>query len=236
MTALGTAKAFRLGLLDTFAMPFWMVFASMIGFGSMAQDSGVGIGIALGASVGIWGMPGQVAMIELFALGLPAYAIIIASSMANMRFMPMCIVMLPLLKNDPVAVRWRFALAHFMSINIWTAFMRRGPTLNEADRLPFYLAISLTCMAAGVLGTAIGYFAASTFPAYVVISLVFLNPAYFAFVFCSARQRNFIFAVIMGALTGPALYQFTPDWSLPLTGVIAGSAAFLADKWIAKRS
>ncbi len=230
MTALGPHKAFRLGARDGLIMPFWMVFGSMIGFGSMAHDSGIGLGVALGSSIGIWGLPGQVAMVELFAVGLPVFAIVVASSMANMRFMPMTVVMMPHFRGNSSAMKLRYLLAQMMSINIWSIFMQRGPTLADADRLPFYFGVSLVCLTGGAIGTTVGYIAAGLLPLYVTVSLVFLNPAYFVFVFSSVRYRNCIIAVILGALTGPLLYQITPDWSVPITGLIAGTAAFYLDK------
>lgn len=235
MTPLGQTAAFRLGIRDAMMMPFWMVFGSMIGFGSMARDAGVDVGIALGATIGIWGLPGQVAMVELFAVGLPVLAIVVASSMANMRFMPMCVVVMPHFRGNPTAVRWRYLLAQMLSINIWTVFMRRGPTLAVEDRLPFYVAVSLTCLVAGGLGTIIGFIASGLLPLYVTVSLVFLNPAYFVFVFSSVRYRNCILAVVLGALTGPLLYQISPDWSVPITGLVAGTVAFYVDKWMEAR-
>lgn len=227
---LGKSAAIRLGVRDGMVMPFWMVFGSMIGFGSMARDSGVSLAVALASSIGIWGLPGQVAMVELFAVGLPVFAIVVASSMANMRFMPMCVVLMPHFRGSPTAMRWRYVLAQMLSINIWTVFMRRGPTLADTDRLPFYVAVSLTCLTGGCLGTILGYVASGLLPFYVTVSLVFLNPAYFVFVFCSVRYRNCIIAVIIGAVAGPLLYQVTPDWSVPVTGLLAGTAAFLFDR------
>lgn len=232
MTPLGQSAAFRLGIRDAMIMPFWMILGSMIGFGSMARDAGVGIGVALGATVGIWGLPGQVAFVELLAVGLPVLAIVVASSMANMRFMPMCVVVMPHFRGDRTATRWRYLLAQMLSINIWTVFMRRGPTLTIEDRLPFYLAVSIICLIGGCLGTAIGYMASAYLPLYVTVSLVFLNPAYFVFVFSSVRYRNCIIAVVLGALTGPLLYQVSPDWSVPITGLVAGTVAFFFDKWM----
>ena len=88
-----------------------LVLASMIGFGSMAQDVGLSMKIAVGSSLGIWGLPGQVAMIELMAIGLPTLSIVIASSLANMRFMPMTIVAMPLFKGNRSALKYRYFLA-----------------------------------------------------------------------------------------------------------------------------
>jgi len=236
MSPLGQSTALRLGIRDGLLMPFWMVFGSMIGFGSMARDAGFGLGVALGSSVGIWGLPGQVAMVELYAVGLPIFAIVVASSMANMRFMPMCVVLIPHFRGNSTAMRWRYLLAQMLSINIWTVFMRHGPGLAPEDRLPFYLGVSVTCLIGGVLGTTIGYVASGILPLYVTVSLVFLNPAYFVFVFSSVRYRNCIIAVILGALTGPLLYQVSPDWSVPATGVIAGTVAYYFDKWLEART
>lgn len=236
MTPLGKSAAIWLGIREGLVMPFWMVFGSMIGFGSMARDSGVGLGVALGSTVGIWGLPGQVAMVELFAVGLPVLAIVITSSLANMRFMPMCVVVIPHFRGNPTALRLRYLLAQMLSINIWSVFMRSGPSLALEDRLPFYIAVSITCLIGGSLGTAIGYMASDLLPLYVTVSLVFLNPAYFVYVFSSVQYRNCIIAVVLGALSGPLFYQISPDWSVPVTGVLAGTIAFYLDKWTQKGS
>lgn len=219
-----------MGVLATFGMPFWMILASMMGFGSMVRDSGLDVGIAVGASLGVWGLPGQVAMTELYAIGAPLIAILAASSMANMRFMPMAVVMLPLFNGDDRAQRWRYALAHMMSVNVWTLTMHRAPGLALMDRLPFYLGVSLTAMSAGAIGAVLGYVLAGTMPFFVVVGLVFLNPAYFVFVFSSVSQRNCIFAVVLGAIMGPLMHMVSPDWGVVVTGVVAGTAAFYLDR------
>jgi len=217
-------------------MPAWMVTASMVGFGSMARDSGVGLDIALGSSLGIWGLPGQVAMTELFALGAPVLAIVVASSMANLRFMPMAVVMMPYFKGDARAMGWRYFIAHLMSINIWSVFMVRGPAMPLTERFPFYLGLSLVCMTGGAIGTILGYLLAAAMPFYVSVALVFLNPAYFVFIFSSVRVRNCLIAVVIGAIMGPLLHQITPDWGVPITGVVAGTIAFGLDRMWSKPS
>ncbi len=219
-----------MGVLATFAMPFWMVLASMMGFGSMARDAGLDVGIALGSTLGVWGLPGQVAMTELYTIGAPLIAILAASSMANLRFMPMAVVMIPLFNGDDRARRWRYALAQMMSVNIWTVTMHRAPGLILMDRLPFYLGVALTAISGGVIGTVLGYVLAGTMPFFVVVSLVFLNPAYFVFVFSSVRQRNCVFAVVIGAVMGPVMHLISPDWGVVVTGVLAGTAAFYLDR------
>lgn len=86
-------------------MPFFMVLASMMGFGSLARESGLSLGVSVVSSATVWGLPGQVAFAELFAVGAPVLAIMLASSMANLRFLPMSMSMLPLFRTDQRA--WR---------------------------------------------------------------------------------------------------------------------------------
>ena len=80
------------------------------------------------------------------------------------------------------------------------------------------------------MGTAIGFSLAGQLPFYVSVSLVFLNPIYFVFVFSSVRQRGCIIAVIIAALFGPILHKVVPDWGVPITGIVAGSLAFYLDR------
>lgn len=228
-------KAFISGLIAALTMPFWMVFASMTGFGSMVRTAGLNLDIGIGSTIGIWGLPGQVAMLELFAIGAPLLAIITASSMANLRFMPMSVVMMPMFRGDRRAHRWRYVMGQVMSINIWTVAMSRCPEMPLMERFPFYMGVSLACMTGGVLGVTAGFVLAGTMPLYVTLSLVFLNPAYFVFVFSSVRARNCIIAVIIGAITGPLIHQIAPNWGVPITGLVAGTAAFFLDRLIRRR-
>ena len=229
-------SAFRVGIAEGLSMPFWMVLGSMIGFGSMARDAGLSMEIAIGSSLGIWGLPGQVAMVELMAVGLPVLSIVIASSLANMRFMPMTVVVMPLFKGNRSAYKYRYFLAQMLSINIWSVFTRHGPQLAIEDRLPFYFGVSIVCLSGGCIGTIIGFTTADLLPFYLTVSLIFLNPAYFVFVFSSAQNQNCLIAAGLGTFLGPLLYMVAPEWTVPLTGILAGTGAFYFTKWVGKQS
>ena len=211
-------------------MPVYVVAASMLGFGSLARDSGLSFGVSVVSTATVWGLPGQVAFAELFAVGAPVLAIVLASSMANLRFLPMSLSLMPLFRADRRGWRWRYLLVAMMSVNTWALTLRRGPNLNENQRVPYFTGLSVTCMTAGVLATALGYHLAGTLPFYVTVSLIFLNPMYFIFLFSSIRQRSCILAMMIGAVLGPLFHMISPDWGLPFVGVIAGSAAFLLDR------
>ena len=142
----------------------------------------------------------------------------------------MLVIMLPLFQGTKKSHKLRFVLAQLMSINIWSITMQKVPSLPINERLPFYLGASCVCLIGGILGTIIGYVVAGKIPPYLSLSLIFLNPAYFVFVISSASQRNCIIAVITGAFLGPSIHALAPNWSAPLTGIIAGTFAFYFDR------
>ena len=227
-----TREAFVYGAREAFGLPALVLFASMIGFGSMALESGFSVGVAIGSTIGIWGLPGQVAMAESFALGVPTLAIVLSVSMANMRFLPMALPMVPLLRGNKTGWKWRYLVIHFMSINPWAAVLRRGPELNPELITPYFLGFSIVCITSGALGTATGFNISGSLPFYITVALIFLNPVYFAYLFSGVRQRNCILALIAGAILGPIFYLISPEWGLPVCGLAAGSIGYGLDKMI----
>lgn len=211
-------------------MPVFVVGASMLGFGSLARDSGFGFGVTVISTATVWGLPGQVAFAEMFAIGAPVLAIVLASSMANLRFLPMSLSLMPLFRDDPAAWRWRYLLVAMMSVNTWALTLRRGPSLADNHRGPYFTGLSITCMTVGVISTALGYLLAGTLPFFITVSLIFLNPIYFVFLFSSVRQRNCILALLIGAVLGPLFHLVSPNWGLPFCGVMAGTAAYFMDR------
>jgi predicted branched-subunit amino acid permease len=218
------------GVGDGLSMPFFMVLASMMGFGSLARDSGLSFGVSVVSTATVWGLPGQVAYAELFAVGAPVLAIMLASSMANLRFLPMSLSMLPLFQTEKKAWRLRYLLVALMSINTWALTLRHGPSMAPDQRLPYYLGLCGICLTGGLTGTALGYHLATSFPLYVTVSLIYLNPVYFVFLFSGVRHRNCILALMFGTVLGPLFHLISPEWGLPFCGVIAGSAGYWTDR------
>lgn len=217
-------------MIDATGMPALVLFASMVGYGSMAREAGLTLWTAVASTALTWGLPGQIAMVELYALGAPVIAIVAASSAANARFLPMVLSVMPLLNEALPKKRWRFVAAQFMSLNPWAALMRRGPAMPPADRPPYYAGFAGVCITAALLGTGTGFVLAGTLPRDVTLTLVFLNPVFFTLVFADARGRAAIMAVLAGVVAGPLFHLLSPDWGLLLTGAAAGAGAYLVDR------
>lgn len=207
----------------------------MLGYGSLAKANGVPAAVAIASSPGIWGLPGQIAMVEMVTLGAPILAVILASSMANLRFLPMAMAFVPALRKHEDGWRWRYLLVHLMSVNTWASTLKRAPSVAPEHITPYYLGFSAVCITAGTLSTWAGFVLAGALPFAVKASLVFLNPVYFAFMFAQLRRRNALVAMIIGAFLGPLLYPLTPDWNLPIAGLLAGTGGWLLDKVIPGR-
>ena len=60
-----------------------------------------------------------------------------------------------------------------------------------------------------------------------LMGLAILNPIYFICMMVGAMKTVQISsAVILGAILGPVFYFFSPEWSILLGGLVAGSIAF----------
>ncbi len=214
------------GVADGLGMPWIMVMTSMMGFGSLAADAGMSLPGALVSTAAIWGLPGQVAMVELYATGANLLAIALAVSFANARFMPMAMSLLPMMRSAGRKRSVEYLLAQLMSINSWALCQEAFPSLPMKLRAIYFTALAITLLVAGLVGTALGFLAVAVLPRAVTLGLIFLVPCYYALLFAGTRARQNVAALMLGAAAGPALFALAPEWSLLLTGLIAGSVAF----------
>ena len=231
----GVARAFWGGACDTVGLTLSVMLASAAGFGSIARETGFPAGLAVLSVFTVWGMPGQIAMVELFAVGASIPPIAIAAAGANARFLPLTVSLLPLFKGGIKPWAWAYLLAHLVSVNPWVALTRRGPTLPLDQRAPYFAGFSLACMVAGAIGVSLGFELAGVLPRPLTLGLVYLSPVYFLMVFAGVRERAGVIAVLVGAGAGPLVHLATPEWGVPATGVVGGTLAFLLDRKVLRR-
>ena len=229
------ARAFLGGLRDSVGLPTLVMSASAIGFGSFAREAGFPADLAVLSVFTVWGMPGQIAMVELYAIGASVLPIAVAAAGANARFLPMTVSLFPLLKGGFRPWAWAYLLAHFVSINTWIALTRRSPTLPLEQRAPYFAGFSLFMIVAGAIGATLGIALAGILPRPLTLGLVYLSPIYFLMVFAGVRERGGVLAVVLGASAGPLLHLLSPEWGVPATGVICGTLAFLLDRMVRGR-
>lgn len=209
-----------------------MVFIAMLGFGSLAKSLDVGLVFTLLTAATIYGLPGQVAMLELHATGATMLAVVAGVAMANMRFFPMSVVLAALFGTQGRWYRFRYLVVQVMSINSWSHTLETLPDLPEKDRIAYFTGFGTLCFAGGCCGAATGWLLAASMSLSVTLTLIYLNPVYFIFLFCRNTKPQIVISVVAGAILGPPLYLLSSDWGLPVCGIVAGSIGFAAHRLV----
>lgn len=226
----------RKGARDAIGAPVLVLFASMMGFGSLARESGLDIWTTIATTIGIWGLPGQMVMAEMTAASAPLLAIAAGVAAANARFLPMTLALTPHLSEWRASWLKRLIFAQFVTLTPWAAALKLFPGMAHEDRVPYYAGFSAVCLVGASIGTVLGFELAGQLPRPLTLSLVFLSPAFFAMVFADVRHRAGVLALVSGACLGPVLHGISPDWGIPVTGLLAGSFSFGIDYWLRKRT
>jgi predicted branched-subunit amino acid permease len=222
--------AFFGGMRESAAMPAMVLGASFLGFGSLCHEAGWSLAASLTSTTVGWALPGQIALVELYAVGASSAAILFAVWLTGMRLLPMTLTLMPFLRH-PGTPRWRYYLAaHFIAITGWAIGMQRCPVLPTEQRLPYFFGFSLTLWSFATTATIVGFYMIGLLPPVFGLALLFINPLYFMLVFANdVGRRERALALGFGALAGPAFHMISPDWGLLYTGLVAGTAAFLVE-------
>lgn len=220
----------RAGMRAAVGAPGLVLGASYLGFGAFAHQSGFSLIEGLTSTVTGWALPGQIALVEIFAAGGSLLAATIAVALANARLLPMVMTLMPILRQGDGGSKPRlihYIAAYFIALTGWAIAMQRSPDMPPEQRLPFFLGFTSIIWLLTILTTGIGFFLVDILPLPVTLGLVFLNPLYFMLLFVGdlvRKERGL--ALMIGAILGPLLHMITPEWSLLITGLLGGSIAF----------
>ena len=231
------SAAFGRGAREAIGVPAGVLAASYIGFGALASTSGIPIWVVIVSTVAIWALPGQLVMVDMWQVGAPVIAIVLAVMLTNARFLPMTITLLPVIR-DRSHPPWRYYfVAHFVAMTLWTISMRRCPEMPAAERMAYFAGLAFACITVSAGAGAVGYLIAGSIPPLIQIGLVFITPVYFfVFLIGEARTRLAAIALTCGGLAGPLFYVLTPQWSVLVAGFAGGTAAFLLHKALGRNS
>ena len=222
------SAAYRRGLRHAIGAPSLVLFASYLGFGALVRASDLHLIHGLFSTLTGWALPGQVILIELYVAGAPLLAIAAAVALTNARLLPMTVALMPMLRSSRWP-RWLYYLAaHWVAVTGWAAALKACPSQPPEERLPYFLGFSTTLWTTTFAATGLGFWLAGSLPPLVSLGLVFLNPLYFMLVFAGdVPSRLRLYALVLGAVAGPAFHLLDPDYGLLMAGVVAGTAAFL---------
>lgn len=227
----GNGTVMRKAMLDALSLPAFILFFTMMGFGSLARGAGFGADMAVVASLLIWGLPGQLAMVELTSTGQGLIAIVFACSLANARFLPMVVSFVPAMSRGRSNLPGMLLDAQLLSINSWAVCLREFPYIEPEFRHRYYVTFASSILTAAVVGTLLGYYGAVLLPAVLVLGLIFVSPLFFALVLSAVPGRAERLSMILGCATISIVHYLFPSVDLLITGVVGGSLGFAAGKF-----
>ncbi len=227
----GQQQVMRKALFDSLSLPAFILFFTMMGFGSLMQSTGFGADMAAVATMLIWGLPGQLAMVELTATGQGIVGIVFACSLANARFMPMVVSFIPAMDRGRASLPGQLLDAQLLSINSWAMCRREFPRIGPAFRHLYYVTFASSILSAAVVGTLTGYYGALFLPAAIVLGLIFTSPLFFALVLSTTPGCEERLSMITGCATISVANHFLPSVDLLVTGLVGGSVGFFAGRY-----
>ena len=224
------SKYFFQGLrsLKSFDSPAIALGASFIAIGALLKNIGFNIQQSILSTVLTYALPGQLVMAESFFIGASLVNIFLAVWLVNARLYPMTVSLMPLLK-EASQPRWKYYLScHFLAVSSWLIMKDRIQTVDQKNRIDFWIGIGVGTWSTAIIATIIGYLLSDYLSKDMVIGLAIVNPVYFACMMVGAmKSKSISTAVILGAISGPALFLFYPEWSILIGGTLAGTIAFI---------
>lgn len=226
----GHRAVFWRAIRDSLSLPAFILLTTMMGFGSLARVSGFEPGMAVAATLLIWGLPGQIAMVDLTVAGHGLVATVMACSLANARFLPMVVSFLPTIRQGNPRPLGMFVSAQLLSINSWAMCLKAFPGIEPAYRRFYYTVFAVSILSAAVAGTFLGYQASGVMPEPMLLGFVFLSPLFFALVLTAVPDRGGRLSLLFGCLVMLVANALVPKVDLLVTGLVGGSAGFFVGR------
>jgi predicted branched-subunit amino acid permease len=220
------------GARDALGAPIAVLAAGYVGYGALASGFDFPLLLIVASVLVIWALPGQLIMLEMYALSAQFVLIVVAVSLSASRFLPMTAVLSAMMRHQRYSSWQMYTSAHLLAMTGWVAAVNRVPQLPAEQRLPYFLGFALLCWIACAIASAVGYFLAGQMSELVKLGLVFMNPIYFLLILTGETKAALgRLALAAGAVTGPVAYALAPQWSLLAAGLVGGSAAYALHRW-----
>ncbi|PSC03019.1 branched-chain amino acid ABC transporter permease [Alsobacter soli] len=225
------------GARDALALPAWVVGLSLIGVGGLAQAVGHPVWAAMASTLFVWAGPAQVIFYGGLAAGMTAPALAAAICFSSVRFFPMTVALMPLLRRPGQGIWTQLAAAHFVAVTVWTEGLRRLPAKPVEARLPYYAGFAAACISLSTITTGVGYFLVGALPAPLAAAVLFVSPIYFTVsISAGARVPADWLAIGLGFVLEPMLRPLLGDaFDLLGVGLVGGTAAFAAGRLLEAR-
>jgi predicted branched-subunit amino acid permease len=238
MSSPAARSAFREGALDAAGIPVLVLAAGYVGFGALAAGHGLSFVGTLICTAFIWALPGQLILVEMHTLGAPFFAVLLTVIFSAARFLPMTVVLMPLLREARSRSFHYYAAAQFVSMTGWAWAMARFPSLPPERRMGYFFGFTLALLASASIATTLGFMAGDLLPPMAKLAFVFMSPMYFLLLLAGgSNDRRGYLAIAAGAVAGPLAHVISPQWSVIVAGFLGGTLAHAAHRaWRRRQS
>lgn len=229
-------SAAREGARHAFGIPCMVLAAGYVGFGALAAANGLSLTGTMIATMFIWALPGQLILVEMHTLGAPFFAVVLTVVLSGARFLPMTIVLMPLLREARGRPFHYYLAAQLIAMTGWSWAMARFPAMPAERRLGYFFGFTLSLLFAASAATALGFLGGDLLPPMARLALVFMSPMYFLLLLTgSASDALARLAIGCGAIAGPVAHLVNPQWSVLAGGLIGGSVGFFLHRLLLRR-
>jgi predicted branched-subunit amino acid permease len=232
------SRWFWRGAIAALSFPAWTVALALVGVGSLARDAGHPVGAAMLSTVLLWAGPAQVIFYAGLAAGMAPLAVAAAVCFSSIRFLPMTMAVLPVVRQPGDGFARQAYAAHFVAVTVCAESLRRLPDVPPSCRGAFYFGFAHACLILSTLSTGAGYYLMGAFPTPLAAGLLFLTPIFFTLsVAGGARRAADWMAITFGFMLEPIVAPIVGDsFDLLAVGLIGGTAAFVLGRaWDARR-
>ena len=202
--------------------------ASFVAIGALLKNLGFTIQESIFSTFLTYALPGSLVMAESMFIGASLINIFVAVWLVNARLYPMTVALMPLLIHSSQP-RWKYYLScHFIADSAWLIMKSNYETIKKKDRVDFWIGIGSATWSVAVISTIVGFYLSDYLNKDMLMGLAILNPIYFTCMMVGAMKTTQVtLSVVLGAILGPIFYFFSPEWSILLGGLTAGSIAYL---------
>jgi predicted branched-subunit amino acid permease len=203
----------------------YVLFGTYIGIGALAHDFGFSAAWMLASTLLIWAAPAQVILISTLSTA-SLIEVAVAIGLSSVRFLPMVISLLPMLKESSTPQRRLVIPAHLTAISVWVESMRLVPAQPRERRIAFFNGLGFGFMSSAAIAGMTGFYLAARLPPLFAGALLFMTPL--SLLMSLSRNSRVLaerVAFILGLIVGPLLAGRV-SLDLMWTGIIAGTAAF----------
>jgi predicted branched-subunit amino acid permease len=212
-----------------------VLFATYLGIGALAHDSGFSLAWTLFSTLLVWAGPAQIIVITTLASGATIVQAAIAVTVSAIRLFPMVASVLPMMRTPDTRRYQLILVAHFTAVTLWVECHRFLPQVPRNRRIAFVHGLGSGLVCVSLTANTIGYLLAANLSQTFASAILLLTPL--AFLFSTARNSK-EFADILALALGLAFYPLASllnsGLDILLSGVGAGTIAYGVHRWRAR--